>query len=202
MWYSQYDYDYDFNEYSESFEILPENIPLPIQTVYEINALNDENFFSLNNELTRDLFNTRNINLSIGEQLEGVLDNLAKYEAEKLKFKGIINNINNDTELFYPPESKILFLQYLDLIDFLIDDLRSREKDFLSNLPSLPEETPEEREYLSSTSSYAEETNGSSGPEDYLEDVNSWGMLDEKEHTPEDYMEDVNSWGMFDEKEN
>jgi len=185
----------------------------------EINNINE---FNLNNmRLPSELFNIRNINLSIGEQLGGVIDNLGKYQAEKIKFSNIIDNINNGTELFYPPESKSLFIQSLDLLDCLIEDLRSRELNLISNLPSLPEPTEEEIVSLGYfygvllpessyqyDASFPVQTDFSSAmsdeksyfePEDYMNDVIGMGMFDEKQLTSEDYMNDFISLGMFDE---
>jgi hypothetical protein len=75
-----------------------------------------------------------------------VKDNLIKYEAEALKFNNTINNIENGSELFYDPKSKILFLQYLnELIPCLLENNRSSLfnmlSDILSNLSNIPEET-------------------------------------------------------------
>src|SRR5689334_24527451 len=109
----------------------------------EINPHNNE-LVSFSLRLPNELFNTGNRDLSIGIQLDSVIDNLDKYEAERMKFCSTIDNINNGTELFYPPEAKTLFTEYLGLIEVLIDDLRSREYNLLGNLPSLPEQWEEE----------------------------------------------------------
>jgi uncharacterized Zn ribbon protein len=84
--------------------------------------------------------------LSKADLLDMVKDNLIKYEAEALKFNNTINNIENGSELFYDPKSKILFLQYLnELIPCLLENNRSSLfnmlSDILSNLSYIPEET-------------------------------------------------------------
>lgn len=84
--------------------------------------------------------------LSKADLLDMVKDNLIKYEAEAIKFNNTINNIENGSELFYDPKSKILFLQYLnELIPCLLENNRSSLfnmlSDILSNLSNIPEET-------------------------------------------------------------
>lgn len=89
--------------------------------------------------------------LSKADILEMVKDNLIKYEAEALKFNNTVNNIENGTEPFYDPNSRILFLQYLnELIPLLLENNRSNLfnilSDILSNLSNMPVETQAEIE--------------------------------------------------------
>jgi hypothetical protein len=177
-------------------------------------------------QLPKELFERKTLDLSIGQQLDGVIDNLAKYEAEKFKFLEIIAKIDNGTELFFPPESKSLFIEYLDLIDVLLEDLRLREYNYLNNLPSLPQPTeeeimslhldsvllpesqssfqsevsfPDQIEFSSSSTIYEEIS--SLEPEDYMNDAINMGMFNiEKELTPEDYMNDFINLGIFEEE--
>jgi hypothetical protein len=50
--------------------------------------------------------------LSEAEALDNLKDNLYKYKAEDLKFKGIIEGIDMNTENFYPAEARVLFTEY------------------------------------------------------------------------------------------
>src|SRR5579875_1655464 len=165
----------------------------------EISYLNNE-LNSNNMTLPAELFQRRTLNLSIEEQLQGVLNNLEKYRIQEIKFINIIENIDNNTELFYPTESKNLFIEYLDLLKVLIDDLISREFNLLTNLP-LPQPTAEETVSLlysdGTLSSYPTDTSIPVQPEEYSstlsEEISSFES--------EDYMNDVIHMGMFDEKD-
>jgi hypothetical protein len=89
--------------------------------------------------------------LSKADLLQMVKDNLIKYEAEALKFQDTINNIENGTEPFYDPNSRILFLQYLnELIPRLLEDNRAylfnMISDILRNISHIPDETLAELE--------------------------------------------------------
>jgi hypothetical protein len=148
------------------------------------------------------LFNITRPNLSIGYQLDTVLDNLVKYEAERLKFLNIIDNIEKGQELFYDPEARTLFIQYLDLLPHLIEDLRLREVTLLSNLPALPEQTQEEIDSLS--------PQGVALPEQTKEEIAALSKQDdqmpvspsEKSLEAEDFMEDaLKNLGMFSDKD-
>jgi len=86
--------------------------------------------------------------ISAVKQLKDIEFNLEKYEAEKIKFNNIISNINNGTELWYPPESVNLFTEYLELLNNLISDLKDREFNTIVNIP-LPKETLEEKIFFS-----------------------------------------------------
>ena len=155
--------------------------------------------------LQGELFNIKSINLSIGYQLDTIIDNLIKYEAEMLKFNNIIMNIENGTELFYDPKAKSLFLEYLNLLPYLLEDLRSKEFNILCNLPPLPDQTEAEIDSLSPQSvplpEQSEEEIESLSPqsvplpEQSEEEVNS--LLE-----VEDIMEDaIKNMGMFSEND-
>lgn len=167
--------------------------------------------------------------LSKAEIIGMVKDNLIKYEAEALKFNNTINSIENGTEPFYDPKSKILFTQYLtELIPRLLEDNISSLFNFLSdklsdlsyipretqveiesflsakNVP-LPEQTEEEIESLSPQSVPL--------PEQTEEEIES--LLPQSVPLPEqteeeinslveaeDFMEDaIKNLGMFSEKD-
>jgi cytochrome c oxidase subunit 1 len=62
---------------------------------------------------------------------EKLLDNIKyefeAYEMQTKKFSDIIKNIEQNKENFYPPESKYLFKDYLEVIDNLKKDLKTME---------------------------------------------------------------------------
>ncbi len=60
------------------------------------------------------------------KQLSIVLKELYSYSIQKEKFLNIIDNINNDTELFYPPSSITEFKEDIILIDSLLKELNSQ----------------------------------------------------------------------------
>jgi len=173
--------------------------------------------------LQGESFSITSPNISIGYQLDTVMDNLVKYEAERLKFLNIVDNIDKDRELFYDPKAKILFLQYLDLLPHLIEDLRLREFTLLSNLPALPEQTQEEIDSLSPQGvALPEQTQeeidslspqGVALPEQTQEEITTLSEQDgqiskspssEKKSSlkAEDFMEDaLKNLGMFSEKD-
>ena len=110
-----------------------------------------------NKQLVRKLFmeivniekEPQPLNLSLFEQLDNVRFELVTYEAQQEKFKIIIKNILENKENFYPQESKTLFIEYIEVIDHLLEELKCREFNIISNI-SLPEQTKEEIEILSS----------------------------------------------------
>lgn len=139
-------------------------------------------------------FSKKSLNLSLLEELEQVTYESDTYEAQKQKFKDIIINIDQNKENFYPLESKILFVQYIEVIQHLLKELNLRKLNIISNIP-LPEQTKEEVEYLTK----GIEEIKSSEPKDILlpeqteEEINS--LLE-----PEDFMSDaLNYMNIFSE---
>lgn len=59
------------------------------------------------------------------EQLDSILEQLNIYEVQWAKFSNINFNIENGTEIFYPPESISEFKTNLKVIECLVENLRS-----------------------------------------------------------------------------
>jgi len=135
-----------------------------------------------------------NLNLSLTSQLESLVNLYNEYSLQKVKFEGTVLDINSGKEYFYPSESKILFIQYIETIDILLgfikdgklniigaiqaenisQELTNKLNDLLvdivSNIP-LPEQTEEEIGSLYE-------------PEDYMSDaVYGMDMFSEKSST-------------------
>lgn len=194
---SKQPYFYEFKSYVDySFNISYEDICEDrYEEIYGPNK-NKEYIRSLFFEKMREEggFLKKSLNLSLLEELEQVTYELDTYETQKQKFKDIIINIDQKKENFYPSESKILFFQYIEVIQHLLKELNLRKLNIISNIP-LPEQTEEEIEYL--TKSIEEIKN--SEPKDILlpvqteEEINS--LLES-----EDFMSDaLNYMNMFSE---
>lgn len=126
--------------------------------------------------------------VSEAEALDNLKDNLYKYKAEDLKFKGIIEKIDMNTENFYPAEAKVLFTEYRELIPVLIGNINECLDNLLppQNVP-LPEQTEEELNSL--------EVDSIDVP--LLEQIKEENSLE-----VEDIMEDaIKKLGMFSEKD-
>jgi hypothetical protein len=63
-------------------------------------------------------------NFSVTEQTKLLTDNLYKYTFQHYKFFMIVHNINQGTEIFYPPESTHEFTMDLRLIHVLIKNIK------------------------------------------------------------------------------
>lgn len=163
----------------------------------EIIQYNYEEASSKNKEYIRWLFSekmkeqggliTKSLNLSIYEELEKIIYESQAYEGQKQKFQNIIINIDQGKEEFFPVESKILFLEYLEVISHLLEELNSRKLNIVSGIP-LPEQTEKELEFLTKDI-LSEETKFLAPqniplPEQSEEEINS--LLE-----PEDFMFDA-----------
>lgn len=167
------------------------------EDTYEEKTLN----INKNKELIRSLFfekiknqgglTTTNLNLSLSEELKKVTYELEAYEAQKQKFKSIIINIDNDKEEFYPSEAKYLFVQYIEVIEHLLEELNSRKFNIISKIP-LPEQTKDEIHFLVKDKEIKSlNPENIPLPEQTEEEINS--LLE-----PEDFMYDaLNSMNMF-----
>lgn len=145
--------------------------------------------------------------LSEAEALNNLKDNLYKYKAEDLKFKGIIEKIDMNTENFYPPEARVLFTEYRELIPVLIENINECLDNLLppQNVP-LPEQTQDELNSLevSYINAPLQEEKNSLEVEDFMEDaIKNLGMFSEKDSLEvEDFFEDaIKNLGMFSEKD-
>jgi hypothetical protein len=75
-----------------------------------------------------------NLNLSLVQQLDVILNELNIYKNQQIKFITIISNINEGIENFYPSESKDTFQAYVITIDHLLEDLNLRANNLVSEL--------------------------------------------------------------------
>ena len=188
---------------------------------YENSSL-EETFETLNSERSLNIRNIKleaksleikdlraSMVLSDADILHNFKDNLVKYEAEALKFIGIIEGIDNNTEIFYPAKAKDLFIEYLGLIPRLIGDINESLDNLLPQYLPLPEQTVEELSYLNESfinKSLPEqiENVNSLEPEDIMEDAieNLCIFSDKSSLEPEDIMEDaLKNLDMFYEKD-
>jgi hypothetical protein len=143
------------------------------------------------------------LNLSLKEQLDLIFYEIEDYQIKTKKFEEIIFNIDAGIEKFYPNSAKDLFIQYIDTIDKLLEELHSRSFNIIINI-SLPEQTFEEIEDLSSQKNSGFESTASEEiedpqniplPEQTSEEVDS--LLE-----AEDFMFDaINSLDMFSEND-
>lgn len=194
---------YNYNDYSS--EICGENIYDNVDIKYEKIKYKESvrsDFYK--QMLSEGGLKPKTFNLSLLEELNQVTYELETYKAQSLKFKDIISNIKKGKENFFPTESVKLFIDYIEVIDHLLEELNSRQLNIISNIP-LPEETKEDIEYLFNESNnfYKEskEINDSFPeniplPEQTEEEID---LLLE----PEDFMSDaLNNMGMFSEENN
>jgi hypothetical protein len=136
---------------------------------------------------------TKSLNLSSAEQLESIYYEYEAYKNQIQKFSDINIRIIEGKEEFFPDESMKLFIEYIETIKHLLEELSSRQLNIISTIP-LPEQTEEEINSLLSNdileSTYSETI---PLPEQTEEEINS--LLE-----PEDFMFDaVNSLNMFSE---
>lgn len=73
--------------------------------------------------------------ITVEEQLNRINYEYTAYDMQDKKFRDIINNIDNNKENFYPPESKSLFKEYLIIIDVLKTEMKSVETNLKKDLP-------------------------------------------------------------------
>jgi len=69
--------------------------------------------------------------ISLKKLYKNIQEELIFYETQKKLFRDIIQRIRNNEENFYPNNSESLFLQYIETIDHLIDELIARSDDLL-----------------------------------------------------------------------
>ena len=137
---------------------------------------------------------TKSLNLPLVEQLEKVNYEFEAYQNQIQKFSDINSNIIEGKEKFYPDESMKLFIDYIEVIEHLLEDLSQRQFNIISSIP-LPEQTEEEISSL-----FSDNTTESTCceyiplPEQTQEEIDS--LLE-----PEDYMFDaIYTLNMFSEE--
>jgi hypothetical protein len=102
-------------------------------------------------------------------------------------------------ENFYPPNARDLFIQYLELIPVLIENINESVGNLL---PPLPEQTEEEINLLLNPSPEQTEETQFLEAEDYMEDIINLNWFSEtKSLEAEDYMEDIINLNWFSEKD-
>ena len=75
--------------------------------------------------------------ISLERQLHAILHERTLNVLQRQKFAETIARIDEGTENFYPPEAKILFEQYLDIIDHFVRELTIRANNIISEIKAL-----------------------------------------------------------------
>jgi len=83
-----------------------------------------------NNIINHIIVSVRN-NPPLTSQIDNILGELSFYVRQRKLFEDIINRINNKEEFFYDDASAILFTQYIEVIDHLIDELEARKENLI-----------------------------------------------------------------------
>lgn len=161
------------SEETEEINYLPS--PLPVENLDRKDYIN-------NIKLESKILNIKDLRsssiLSQTELLTNLLDNYSKYTAEDLKFRRIIDDIDMGRENFYPPNARDLFIQYLELIPVLIENINESVGNLL---PPLPEQTEEEINLLLNPSPEQTEETKFLEAEDYMEDIINLNWFSEKD---------------------
>jgi hypothetical protein len=177
-----YDYDYSNQEISDNLNDKKENKKLVslcfTEKIQSEGGLNKEIF-----------------SLSLEEQLKNISYEYETYKIQIQKFKDINNNIVNKKEIFFPDESKELFIEYIEVITYLLEELSLREFNIIASIP-LPEQTGEEINFLTLEDNQKEVFSENIPlPEQTEEEINS--LLE-----PEDFMFDaIYGLDMFSEED-
>jgi hypothetical protein len=88
--------------------------------------------------------------ISNSQVLYNLTQELEVKELAVQKFNRIINDIDAGKESFFPLESKPLFIEYIEAIHFLIEELKNTIFNLIINIP-LPEPTTEEVNFFNCT---------------------------------------------------
>jgi molecular chaperone GrpE (heat shock protein) len=67
--------------------------------------------------------------------MKNIEEEYKAYDTQTEKFQEILRNIKENKENFYPPESKHLFKDYIEVIDILKKNLKTMETDITKNNP-------------------------------------------------------------------
>jgi hypothetical protein len=92
----------------------------------KLNAIPNKNNLK-NEKWNEDIVIKKEDPISKDEILKVIDKGYIKYDEQTDKFTNIIKNIDNNEEKFYPPQSKKLFKEYVELVDILKNNFKTME---------------------------------------------------------------------------